>query len=46
MMTLLKANIKNKEVRFLTKHVLREEINKKKSIRKNNAKQKKQLKEL
>ena len=29
MMTLLKANIKNKEVRFLTKQILRDEINKK-----------------
>jgi hypothetical protein len=37
MMTLLKANIKNKEVRFLTKQILRDEI-KKKLIKKNNAK--------
>jgi DNA-binding transcriptional regulator YiaG len=29
MMTLLKANIKNKEVRFLTKQILRDEIKKK-----------------
>jgi len=36
-MTLLKANIKNKEVRFLTKQILRDEI-KKKLIKKNNAK--------
>jgi hypothetical protein len=29
MMTLLKANIKNKKIRFLTKQILRDEIKKK-----------------
>jgi hypothetical protein len=45
--TLLNTNLKNKEARFLTKQILRDEIEENKVNHKNNAKQNKyKLKEL